>query len=80
MAMQAVHDGVGVAIAEIPYVSDALSAGRLAAPFPIVAATNEAWFLQYRAIRQEEPALQAFRAWLLDEAERQCQAEAKILG
>lgn len=80
MAMQAVHNGVGVAIAQIPSVSDALNAGRLIAPFPIVAPTEEAWFLQYRPIRQQEPALQAFRIWLLDEAERQCRVEAKIFG
>lgn len=80
MAMQAVFDGVGIAIAQFPYVSDALRAGRLVAPFPIIAPTNEAWFLQYRAIRQEEPALLAFRSWLLAEAERQCQAEAVLVG
>ena len=78
MAMQAVFDGVGVAIAQLPYVSDALRVGRLVAPFPIIAPTNEAWFLQYRPIRQEEPALLAFRSWLLVEAERQCQAEAEL--
>jgi LysR family transcriptional regulator, regulator of gene expression of beta-lactamase len=79
MAMQAVLDGVGVAIAQVPYVSDALTAGRLVAPFPIAAPTSEAWFLQYRPTRREEPALLAFRSWLHDEAERQHQIEAKLL-
>lgn len=69
MAMQAALDGVGVAIAQIPYVSDALAAGRLVAPFPIVAHTVEGWFLEYRAIRKEDPALLAFRDWLRQEAD-----------
>jgi LysR family transcriptional regulator, regulator of gene expression of beta-lactamase len=80
MAMQAVLDGVGVAIAQLAYVSDALAAGRLVAPFPVAARTDEAWFLEYRPIRREEPALQVFRDWLLSEAARQRQAEADVLG
>jgi LysR family glycine cleavage system transcriptional activator/LysR family transcriptional regulator of beta-lactamase len=79
MAMQAAFDGVGVAIAQLPFASDALLAGRLVAPFPIAAQMNEAWYLEYRPIRQEEPALQAFRAWLQGEAERQRQIEADLL-
>lgn len=79
MAMQAVLDGVGVAIAQLPYVSDALTAGRLVAPFPIAAQTTEAWFLQYRPVRQEDPALLAFRTWLHAEAALQRGAEDRLL-
>ncbi|HEY7296874.1 MAG TPA: LysR substrate-binding domain-containing protein [Xanthobacteraceae bacterium] len=79
MAMQAVLDGVGVAIAQLVYVSDALLARRLVAPFPLTAQTNEVWLLHYRPIRQGEPALQAFRTWLQGEAERQRRIEAKLL-
>jgi LysR family glycine cleavage system transcriptional activator/LysR family transcriptional regulator of beta-lactamase len=79
MAMQAVLDGVGVAIAQLAYVSDALTAGRLVAPFPTAAYTSDAWFLQYRPVRESDAALLAFRGWLLDEAERQRQVEAKLL-
>jgi LysR family glycine cleavage system transcriptional activator/LysR family transcriptional regulator of beta-lactamase len=79
MAMQAVLDGVGVAIAQLVYVSDALQTGRLVAPFPIAAQTSEKWFLQYRPVRHEEPALQACRSWLQKEAERQRQIEAGLL-
>jgi LysR family transcriptional regulator, regulator of gene expression of beta-lactamase len=74
-----VLDGVGVAIAQLAYVSDALMAGRLVAPFPTAAHTNDTWFLQYRPIREGEAALLAFRSWLLDEAERQRQTEAELL-
>lgn len=79
MAMQAVLDGTGVAVAQFPYVSDALAAGRLVSPFPIVASKRENWLLEYRSIRQEEPALIAFRNWLRGEAEKQNQAEAELL-
>jgi LysR family transcriptional regulator, regulator of gene expression of beta-lactamase len=70
MAMQAVLDGVGVAVAQLPYVSDALTAGRLVAPFPIVDRKYQSWYLAYRPVRQEDPALLVFRDWLHGEAER----------
>ena len=80
MALQAVLDGTGVAVAQFPYVSDALAAGRLVSPFSIVARKRENWLLEYRPIRQDEPALIAFRNWLRREAEKQCQAEAALLS
>jgi len=78
MAMQAVLDGVGIAVAQLVYVGDALATGRLVAPFPIVARKRESWFLEYRPIRREDPALLAFRDWLHGEAERQRQVEAEL--
>jgi LysR family transcriptional regulator, regulator of gene expression of beta-lactamase len=78
--MQAVLDGVGVAVAQLCYVSDALAAGRLVAPFPIVAHTREFWLLEYRPVRREDPALLAFRDWLLSEAERQSRVEAELVA
>lgn len=80
MAMQAALDGVGVAIAQFPYVSDALAAGRLVAPFPIIAHTRGGWFLEYRPVRKEDPALVAFRGWLHREAEHQRKAEMALLS
>ncbi len=74
MAIKAVLDGVGVAVAQLPYVSDALIAGRLVAPFPIVRRKYESWYLAYRPIRQQDPALRVFRDWLNSEAEPQRQA------
>lgn len=79
MAMQAVLDGTGVAIAQVAYVSDALAAGRLVSPFAIVAAKREHWSLQYPSARRDEPALIAFRDWLRDEARKQRQAENALL-
>jgi LysR family transcriptional regulator, regulator of gene expression of beta-lactamase len=79
MAMQAVLAGVGVAAAQPLYITDALVTGRLVAPFPIVAAKREMWYLEYRSSRAQEPALLAFRAWLHDEAKRQQQIEADLI-
>jgi LysR family glycine cleavage system transcriptional activator/LysR family transcriptional regulator of beta-lactamase len=79
MAMQAVLDGVGVAIAQLLYVTDALKAGRLVAPFPIAATKQESWYLEYRPARETDAALLAFRNWLQGEAEQQRQIEANLL-
>lgn len=79
MAMQAVLAGVGVAAAQPLYITDALLTGRLVAPFPIVAAKRETWYLEYRSNRAQEPALLAFRAWLHDEAKRQQEIEADLI-
>jgi LysR family glycine cleavage system transcriptional activator/LysR family transcriptional regulator of beta-lactamase len=80
MAMQAALDGVGVAIAQFPYVSDALTAGRLVAPFPIVAPTGEDWLLEYRPVHRKDPALLAFREWLHQEADCERQVEAELVN
>jgi LysR family glycine cleavage system transcriptional activator/LysR family transcriptional regulator of beta-lactamase len=73
MAIKAVLDGVGVAVAQLPYVSDELASGRLVAPFPIVRQRFESWYLAYRPIRQNDPALLLFRDWLHGEAKLQRQ-------
>ena len=80
LAMQAVLDGVGLAIAQLAYVSDALTAGRLVAPFPITASKREAWFLEYRPVRREDPALVAFRDCLHHEADRERQVETALVN
>ena len=80
MAMQAVLDGVGIAVAQTLYVTGALAAGRLVAPFPIVATNREAWYLEYRPSRAEDPAFAAFRTWLHEEAERQRQIETELIS
>ena len=79
MAIQAALDGVGVAVAQPLYVTDALRAGRLVAPFPIIAIKQEAWYLEYRTVREQDPALLAFRKWLRDEADQQRQVEGELI-
>ena len=64
-AIQAAADGVGIAIGISPYVDDDLNAGRLVAPFDLSVSKGEHWYLIYRAGRKDEPAFQAFRAWVI---------------
>jgi LysR family glycine cleavage system transcriptional activator/LysR family transcriptional regulator of beta-lactamase len=78
MAIQAVLDGVGVAVAQLPYVSDALETGRLVTPFTIINRKYEGWYLAYRPIREKDPALLTFRKWLHGEAALQRQVHKKL--
>ena len=68
LAIKAVLDGMGVAVAQLPYVSDALAAGRLVSPFPIVRQRYQGWYLVYRPALKDDRALTAFRGWLHGEA------------
>ncbi|HEY4261977.1 MAG TPA: LysR substrate-binding domain-containing protein [Schlesneria sp.] len=79
MAIKAVLDGVGVAVAQLPYISDALVSGRLVAPFPIVPRKYESWYLAYRPVRQDDPALLIFRDWLHSEAALQRQEYERLI-
>jgi LysR family glycine cleavage system transcriptional activator/LysR family transcriptional regulator of beta-lactamase len=78
MAIKAVLDGVGVAVAQLPYVSDELESGRLVAPFPIVRQRFESWYLAYRPVRQDDPALIPFRDWIHREARVQSQQYERL--
>lgn len=73
MAVQAALDGVGVLVAQLPYISDALASGRLVAPFGVLRKRYESWYLAFRPVRAEDAALGAFREWLRGEALRQKQ-------
>ena len=65
MALQAAIDGVGVAVALRAYVEDDIAAGRLVSPFAVAVPADRAWYLVYRPFRCEDPALIAFRQWLI---------------
>lgn len=78
MAVQAALDGIGVAVAQIHYVADALAAKRLIAPFGISSQRYESWYLAYRSVRSQEPALAWFRDWLHSESARQMQLCGKL--
>ena len=80
MAIKAVLDGVGVAVAQLPYVSDALAAGRLVSPFPIVPQRFQSWYLVYRPARKDDRALTAFRDWLHGEAAVQHQEYERLFA
>jgi LysR family glycine cleavage system transcriptional activator/LysR family transcriptional regulator of beta-lactamase len=80
MAIKAVLDGVGVAVAQLPYVSDALASGRLVSPFPIVPRKYESWYLTYRPVRRDDPALLIFRDWLHGEAALQRKEYERLIS
>jgi DNA-binding transcriptional LysR family regulator len=67
-ALQAAVDGLGVAMARAPFVVDDLAAGRLARPFKLAVPKGRGWYLVYRPAQENNPALGAFRAWLLSAA------------
>jgi LysR family glycine cleavage system transcriptional activator/LysR family transcriptional regulator of beta-lactamase len=80
MAIKAVLDGVGVGVAQLPYVSDALTARRLVCPFPIVPQRYQGWYLVYRPTRKDDRALAAFREWLHGEAVVQRQEYERLIA
>lgn len=71
MAVQAALDSLGVLVTQLPYVSDALAAKRLVAPFGIPRQHYESWYLAFRDIRAGDGALRTFREWLRGEAARE---------
>jgi hypothetical protein len=64
-ALQAALDGMGVAIARAPFVADDLAAGRLVRPFRLSVPKGKGWYLVHRPSQNRNPALIAFREWLL---------------
>lgn len=64
-ALQAAVDGLGVAMARAPFVADDIAAGRLVRPFKLAVPKGKGWYLVYRPARESDPALGAFRDWLL---------------
>ncbi len=76
MAIDSAEAGMGVAITREAQVLDALRSGRLVAPFARDLLRGEGcWFLTLPR-RRDEPAIAAFRAWLLQEAAQHEGAEA----
>jgi LysR family glycine cleavage system transcriptional activator len=69
-AQQAAVEGVGVALGLRPYIDDDLASGKLVAPFKITAKKDAQWYLIYRPERRGDPVLQAFQAWIAQEARR----------
>ena len=67
-ALQAALDGLGVAMARAPFVADDLAAGRLVRLFRRSVFHDRGWYLIFRKGVQGDPALAAFRTWLLRRA------------
>ncbi len=67
-ALQAALDGLGVAMARAPFVVDDLKAGRLIRPFDLAVPQERGWWLIHRPEIAADPALAAFRDWLINAA------------
>lgn len=67
-ALQAAIDGLGVAMARAPFVADDLKAGRLVRPFALAVPQERGWWLIHRPEAAGDPALIAFRQWILSAA------------
>ncbi|THF56838.1 transcriptional regulator GcvA [Pseudothauera rhizosphaerae] len=68
LAIAAAADGLGVALLSRPLVAGEIAAGRLVAPFDVTINRNYAYFLITRPDSAGQPAIEAFRAWLVQEA------------
>jgi DNA-binding transcriptional LysR family regulator len=70
MAIDAAEAGLGIAITREAQVADMLRKGKLVAPFRKDLLRGEGCYFRTRPERRDEAQISAFRAWLLDEAQR----------
>jgi LysR family glycine cleavage system transcriptional activator len=76
LCLQAAASGQGVALATNVLIGDYLDAGRLVRPFPHQIKGAYQYYVVSPEASADRPAVKAFRAWLLDEAGAQAEAEA----
>jgi LysR family glycine cleavage system transcriptional activator len=67
LAVQAAEAGLGVALVHPDFFADAIVAGRLVQPFPIVGASGKSYYLVYPTATADRPKVALFREWLLAE-------------
>lgn len=70
LAYQAAIDGLGLAIAQLEFVSDELTARRLIMPFDIRLCTGKSYFVTNASHRRLPTAVEAFRNWLIAQARK----------
>jgi DNA-binding transcriptional LysR family regulator len=61
---RAAIDGLGVALAQIPYVREDLDAGRLVTPFQRVLRTGSGYHLAFAHRKSSYPSISIFRKWI----------------
>ena len=69
MAIQAAIDGQGLALGQYLFAADDLAAGRLVKPFDLTLPLASPYCILSPSDRPQRPAAQAFRIWLLQEAQ-----------
>ena len=65
---QIIDDEKGITLASDSLVADDLRSGRLIRPFALALDTDVQMFLVFRSDRAQEPAITAFRDWIVQEA------------
>lgn len=79
-AVTAAIAGHGVAISSPLFFEHDIAAGRLWQPFDVVVRDHRDYWLAYPAARRTSNKIQAFRAWLLEQAASTCRTgSAKLL-
>jgi LysR family glycine cleavage system transcriptional activator len=68
LTCQGVLDGLGVAIAQVAFVTDELRSGRLTSPVPVPLEGTAAYFLSYPKEHARMRSLRALHDWLKSEA------------
>ena len=68
MALQAAMEGQGVALARSAHVGDDLKVGNLVRLFDVEYPSSVSYFLVCPEGKKDQPKIDAFRKWLLDEA------------
>ncbi len=68
LQIQAAVDGLGVALGSLPLIEADIAAGRLICPIPAPELRADDYQLLIREDRLRDPAIKAFRSWLLAEA------------
>jgi LysR family glycine cleavage system transcriptional activator len=63
--IQAAIDGQGIALGSTTFVADLLEAGRLIKPFDISLVNEFAYYVVYPPEHLKNPAVRAFKEWLL---------------
>ncbi len=80
LAIDAAAGGLGVALAIRALIEPDLSAGRVVMPVAFERRSSRGFVLMHEAARSSDPALSAFRAWLVDEAAVAVAGDCPIAG
>jgi len=75
-SLEAARLGLGVAMGRTPLVDDDVQAGRLVHPFDLVLTSPQQYYLVARPQVAQTPKYRAFRAWIMDQAERSVAARS----
>ncbi|WP_421710145.1 LysR substrate-binding domain-containing protein [Algihabitans sp.] len=69
LSFQAANVGLGFAVANRPYVTEDIRAGRLVAPFKLQHPNNSGWYLVYPPGHSDLYKISAFESWIRKEVE-----------